>query len=211
MKITKLGHCCLLVETQGKKILTDPGNYSTAQDSITGIDCVLISHEHTDHLHIESLKTVLKNNPNAKIITNSAVAQILEKDNIPCLIIGNGQSGAIDAVKIAGFGTKHAPIYKTVEDVENTGYFIDEKLFYPGDAFTHIEKHVDVLALPVTGPWMKLSDALDYAIAMKPRTCFPVHDGNLRKAGVSHRLPKVTLSQSGIDFVEMVEGDTREF
>ena len=49
MNITKLGHCCLVLEIDGVRILTDPGNYTTAQDTMTGIDIVLITHEHGDH------------------------------------------------------------------------------------------------------------------------------------------------------------------
>ncbi|MBI2052837.1 MAG: MBL fold metallo-hydrolase, partial [Candidatus Ryanbacteria bacterium] len=29
MKITKFGHCCLLIKENGVRILTDPGTYST--------------------------------------------------------------------------------------------------------------------------------------------------------------------------------------
>ena len=60
MKLTKLGHCCLLIEINGIRFLTDPGNYTTAQNEVKNLHCIVISHEHTDHLHIESLKTGLK-------------------------------------------------------------------------------------------------------------------------------------------------------
>jgi len=33
MKITKLGHCCLLIETKGKRVLTDPGSYTVKTHS----------------------------------------------------------------------------------------------------------------------------------------------------------------------------------
>ena len=38
MNITKLGHCCLLIEEKGLRILTDPGAYSTGQNEIKNID-----------------------------------------------------------------------------------------------------------------------------------------------------------------------------
>jgi L-ascorbate metabolism protein UlaG (beta-lactamase superfamily) len=211
MKITKLGHCCLLIETKGKRIVTDPGNYSTAQDTVTGIDFVVISHEHTDHLHIESVKAILKNNPMVKIVSNKAVAGILKKEGIECEIVGHGESCDLDGVSCAGWGTKHASIYKTMMDVENTGYIIDDRLYYPGDGFTILERPIDILALPVTGPWMKLSEAVDYALKIKPKMCFPVHDGNLRKFGVSHKLPTDVLSANGIQFIAMGEGSVHEF
>ncbi len=30
MKIKKIGHCCLIIETKGVRIMTDPGTFTTA-------------------------------------------------------------------------------------------------------------------------------------------------------------------------------------
>ena len=213
MKITKLGHCCLVIEEGSAKLLTDPGNFSTQQSEIVGLDAILITHEHADHLHVESLKTVLQNNPTARIITNSAVAAILKKESIRSEIVGDKQQTEVHDVLIEGFGKEHEYIYETVPNVENTGYFIGNKLFYPGDAFSDPGKQVDVLALPVAGPWMRLATALDYAKQVGPRACFPVHDGMIRedRLGSAHRIPELTLVPLGIRFVSMKEGSVQEF
>ena len=208
MTITKIGNCCLYIEIDGVRILTDPGTYSTEQDEVVGIDFVLISHEHADHYHLDSVRAIIKNNPEAVIITNSAVSALLAKENIPHEVVAHAQDFNMKGVSLRGWGTKHVAIYKTIEDVENTGYFIGKKLFYPGDAFTLLDQPVDILALPVAGPWMKVSEALDYALAVRPKKCFPVHDGNLRHYGVSHRLPQAVLAQEGIEFVALEEGKT---
>lgn len=212
MKITKLGHCCLLVEINGKRFLTDPGNYTTAQNEITNIDCIVISHEHTDHLHVESLKTVLRNNPGAQVICNASVGAILAKESIPFTKIAQGDATLVGDVEISGHGTKHAPIYVGYEQVENTGYFFDKKLFYPGDAFFKPELPVDILAFPVTAPWCKISEAMEYVLDVKPRIAFPVHDGNLvRQHGITERLPKLFLPEAGIQFVALETGKETEF
>ncbi|MDP3764016.1 MAG: MBL fold metallo-hydrolase [bacterium] len=213
MKITKIGHCCLIIEEQGIKILTDPGAFSTTQNQITGVDVVLITHEHPDHLHIESLKTVLTNNPNAEVVTNTAVGKILDKDQIKYNILEDSGSINIKGIEIKGFGKEHADIYKTIIPVQNTGYFIADKLFYPGDAFYNPGIPVDILALPVAGPWMKISDALDYAKTIKPRICFPVHDGHIKEIGFGpiHNLPKNILKDLKIEFIVIKEGETEEF
>lgn len=218
MTITKLGHCCLLIEIEPKKegkgvvrIMTDPGNYSTAQNEVKGVDFVIISHEHPDHYHLESVKAVLKNNPLAKIVANKAVAALLRKEGIECSIVGHGESIDLASIPVRGWGEKHAVIYKSVEQVENTGYFIDERFFYPGDALTPIEKGIDMLALPVTGGWVKISEAIEYALAMKPKKCIPVHDGNLKKIGAPHRLPKMILEKESIEFIPLEAGQKIEF
>jgi L-ascorbate metabolism protein UlaG (beta-lactamase superfamily) len=63
MKITKIGHCCLLIEEKGLRILTDPGAWSEAQNELKNIQLILITHEHQDHFYLDSLKQVLKKQP----------------------------------------------------------------------------------------------------------------------------------------------------
>lgn len=45
MKITKIGHCCLLVEVNDMRIITDPGEWND-EPPTENIDLVLITHEH---------------------------------------------------------------------------------------------------------------------------------------------------------------------
>ncbi len=214
MKVTKLGHCCLLIEEEGVRILTDPGSYSTRQNEVKNIDIVLITHEHADHLHIDSLRTVIANagQKGLLIITNKGVAKILDKEGISYELIEHGQKMEFKGILIEGFGTKHADIHASISPVDNTGYFIHNRLFYPGDAFTHPGKPVDILALPVAGPWLKISDALAYAEEIKPKTAFPVHDGMLHhdRLGPVHRLPTSVLAERGIKFIILEEGKETE-
>jgi L-ascorbate metabolism protein UlaG (beta-lactamase superfamily) len=212
MKVTKLGHCCLLIRVNEITILTDPGIYSTEQNNSTGIDVILITHEHPDHLHIESLKKVLINNKDAKIITNKSVGNILDNEGIPFELVEDGDKTVFRGVDIEGFGLKHALMYPGLEQVDNTGYLINNRLFYPGDAFTIPQKKVDVLALPVAGPWMKLSEAIDYARKVHPNKAFPVHDGILKHpGGTPHKLPAELLKNDGIEFIAILEGDEYDF
>lgn len=213
MKIKKIGHCCLLISLDKLTILTDPGNFSVGQNEITGIDIILITHEHSDHLHIDSLKEVLKNNPAAKIITNTGVGKLLESAGIAYEILDGRTDKEIAGILLESFDGKHEEIYKEIGQVQNTGYFIDKKLFYPGDAFTNPGKPVDILALPVAGPWCKTPDAISYALKIKPRIAFPVHDGMLQpdKIGASHKIPSIVLQENGIEFVIINDGEEKEF
>lgn len=211
MKIKKIGHCCLLIQTNTVTILTDPGSYSPLQNTLTKIDIILITHEHQDHFHIDSVKEVLHNNRDVKIITNGSVGKLLAEENIAFEVVAEGDRNEAYGVLIEGYGHLHAEIYKTWCGVENTGYFIDGKLFYPGDAFFNPNRPVDILALPVAGPWMKISEALDYCLEIRPRVAFPVHDGILKHSGMMHRVFAKILPENGIEFVPMIEGDEKEF
>lgn len=213
MKVTKIGHCCLLVEYKNKRILTDPGAWSTSQNALSDIDIILITHEHVDHLHIDSLKIILQNNQQAKIITNTSVGILLNKEDITYTIIEDGQQEYLYSILIEGFGSCHEEIYKELGQVENTGYFIDNKLFYPGDAFTNPGKPVEILALPIVAPWTTFKKAMEYALEIKPTYIFPVHDGMLisTRPGPIYRLPPIILDNTSSKFIPLLEGDTYEF
>lgn len=213
MNIKKIGHCCLLIKTDRITILTDPGVFSTGQNTVTGIDLILITHEHADHFHIDSLKEVLKNNPQAQVVTNSGVGTKLKELNIPFSLLEGQQTTSIKEVLIEAFDGKHGEVFEELMQVQNTGYFIDSKLFYPGDSYIYPNKPVEVLALPVAGGWCKVPEFMRYVLEVKPKIAFPVHDGYFLpgRFGVSHKIPNEELPKHGIEFVIMNEGDEREF
>lgn len=242
MKITKLGHCCLVIEVKSSaaedggtsfrkeegvvRIMTDPGAFSTLQNKVKNtrpnvpesarygrVDLILFTHEHQDHFHLESLKTVLKNNPNAKIITNRGVGKLLDAEGIAYELLEDGQSRAVSGVLLEGFGTKHAVVYQEIGQVINTGYFVANRFFYPGDALYNPDKPVEILALPVAGPWVKIAEAVDYAKLLKPKVCFPVHDGMLNQFGraVIRRVPETILPPLGISFQVIAPEESKKF
>ncbi len=210
MTIKKIGHCCLVIEMKGVRFLTDPGSYSTGQNDERDIDCVVITHEHADHFHLDSLKAVLRNNPNAGVVTNAAVGKLLDQAGIPYVSVPDGGRTDVGGISLTGHGAKHAVIYKEYGQVENTGYFFDGTLFYPGDAFFEPGAPVDVLALPVAGPWCKLSEVIEYALALKPRAVFPVHDAVLSSPAFINRLAETFLQPAGIAFMALELGKETE-
>jgi len=213
MKVTKIGHCCLLIEVNGKRILTDPGVFSDGQNAIKNIDIILITHEHQDHLHMDSLKTVLEHSPKAAVVTNTAVGKLLEEQKIAFTLLEHGESSTVEGIALEGFGEQHALIHSSMPTVQNTGYFIAERLFYPGDALTKPGIPVEVLALPVAGPWLKIGEAIDYAKAVKPQMAFPVHDAVLSAVGLKlhHSLLQRLLEPDGIQFMPLVDGEELSF
>ena len=193
------------------RILTDPGIYATVQNNTCNIDMVLVTHEHQDHLHVDSVKEILKNNPHAKVVTNKSVGVLLEKAGIAFSVVEDGESFVEKEVLIEGFGTHHALLHSSIPPIQNTGYFIANRFFYPGDAFTNPGKHVEVLALPVAGPWLKLPEAIDYAVELNPKVCFPVHDGILKQVGSTNLIPLKVLEPRGIRFSVLEIGKEYDF
>lgn len=213
MKITKIGHCCLLVEAKNVKILTDPGNFSDEQDTLSGVDAVIITHEHADHCHIPSLKSIQKNNPEAQVFANTSTAKILESEGIAHEVITEGDTLTVNGVEVKTWNTEHADIYEDITPVMNTVLLIENTLLYPGDAF-YVPEGVDVhtLALPAEGPWMKTSEAIDYALAIKPEQAFPVHDARLATSLGDARYAhyKRVLEKNQITWLDAPCGSTLE-
>ena len=214
MHIKKLKHCCMVIKVPGQGgkhtvIVTDPGSYSIEEhDKIAYADIILITHEHADHFHLESVKALAKRSPGVSVIANDAVGDLLAREGIEHRIMKHGNAIEVKGVHLEAYGELHAVIHSSLPRVSNVGFFIENKLFYPGDALVDPEKPVDVLALPVAGPWLKIGEAIDYAIQVKPRLAFPVHDAV--RSAFQHTLPEMVLSQNGIEFIKLEDGGELE-
>jgi L-ascorbate metabolism protein UlaG (beta-lactamase superfamily) len=212
MKVKKLGHCCLIIEVKGKRIMTDPGSYTVdIHKEEKNIDIVLITHEHGDHLHLNSITEILENNPNAKIITNESVGKKLAESGISFQILEDKVSAEVLGVEIEAHDCKHEEIFEEMGQVQNTGFFINKILFYPGDAFYNPGKPVKILALGVGGPWSRVRDFMKYVLELKPEICIPVHDGMLNTYSSSHSVPKNVLPKFNIKFEDFEKSNEVEF
>lgn len=216
MKITKLGHCCLILETNRVKIVTDPGSFTDAQNEIEGINIILITHEHQDHFHVQSIKTMLAKNPNAVVVTNGSVGALLEKEGIHSTRVGDGEKTEINGVMIEGFGKDHAPIYGTMGLVENTAYLVNGEFYFPGDNFHpptagQVLRPISVLALPVAGPWMKMSDAINFAKQVNAKKAFGVHDGMIMPFFRGFIGNAFKMFVPNTEYIALADGESKEF
>ena len=128
-------------------------------------------------------------------------------------VVGDTQSTTVNNVLIEGFGKDHAIIYGDMGKCENTGYFVANKFYFPGDGFYNPGKPVDVLALPVAGPWMKIGEAIDFAKGVRPRMAFGVHDGMIVQGfgGFVGQMMQNFLKPSGTEYVTLGVGEAKEF
>jgi L-ascorbate metabolism protein UlaG (beta-lactamase superfamily) len=167
MRITHYGHACVLAELpDGARILFDPGTYSAGFEDLTGLDAILITHEHPDHHDRERLPRLAAANPGAAVVTVADAGD-------PVTVGGAG--GAAVRVQPG----EHAIIHPDLPTVTNHAYQVGDLLFHPGDSFTRPRGEVRILLLPSGGPWMKLSESIDYLRAVAPEIAIPIHQAGL--------------------------------
>ena len=46
MRLTHLGHACLLVEIADQRILVDPGTLARGWEELRDLDAVVVTHDH---------------------------------------------------------------------------------------------------------------------------------------------------------------------
>lgn len=181
MRITKLGHACVRIEHEGLTVVLDPGAF-TDPSAVDGADVVLVTHEHPDHYVADNLRRA-----DAPVHTIEGVAAHVRKD-APDLVerlsvVAPGDtftlgSGAA-SISVRAVGEQHAVIHPELPRINNSGYLLDiagTKVFHPGDALTGPGEDIDLLLLPVSAPWLRIADAIDFAREVGAPRNLAVHD-----------------------------------
>lgn len=204
MKITKLVHSCLLVETPDRVGLIDPGNFSVeALDniSLSQLDDILITHEHGDHMDIDMIKRLLNDFPAVNIIAPAEAAQKLQEAGIE-----TATDKLTDGVET--FDSPHesvAPLFG--QPPQEYGFHYLGKLSHPGDSHSFSETK-SILALPVSAPWGSTIKAINVGLELKPDYIIPIHDwhwNDQASESMYDRMANV-FKKNGIEFIKTKNG-----
>ena len=187
MEVTHFGHSCVLLDTGAARLLIDPGNFSTDFENATGLDAVLVTHQHPDHLDLERLPALLRANPDARLIVDSGTAGQLGGTDVAVdhETVEPGTTLSVAGARVEVLGGQHAVIHPDIPVIPNNAYLVDGTHLHPGDALTVVPTEpLEVLFLPTAAPWQKLSEAVTYLRAVAPRTAVPIHQGILAVPGM---------------------------
>ncbi len=181
MKITKYEHACFTVKIDGKVLVVDPGVWTTDFKVPDTVVAIVITHEHPDHFDPSLLAKIYEKNPNSVLVSLDSIVEKMPDHTSK--IVKPGDTVHIGPFNLEFFGGTHALIHDSMPPIGNVGVLINDTVYYPGDSFSLPDKPVTVLALPVGAPWLKMSETMDFLVAIKPSLAFPTHDMVLSKIG----------------------------
>jgi len=209
MKLTNYEHACFTVEKDGKVIVVDPGVFTTDFVVPENVVAIIITHDHGDHLDDDLIAEIVDKNHGVVIIGPEQVTSKLKK--YETRTVHGGDGFAIGGFDLDFYGDDHAKIHKDIPKGQNVGVLIEDRVYFPGDSFTMPEKSVDILALPVAGPWMKVEEAIEFMKAVGARFTFPTHDAILSAAGkqVTDNMVGGFAEAAGTEY-RRIDGETIE-
>lgn len=164
MKITMLGHATLLIEVDGKRIITDPwltdplyfgqlrhpGGFQSFQE-LPAIDLVLVSHGHKDHFDPGTLKMIAQQTPVVIFKGYKKTAQKAGFTNIHPLQPGDVYfDGTMDIMALPG---KHPGGIATfmIQSKEGKVYFGGDSVYTPQLEDSLRNTKPDVCLMPISG------------------------------------------------------------
>jgi len=182
VRLTKYSHACVRLEGDGVLVI-DPGVFSEAE-ALDGVDAVLITHEHFDHLNVDALTDALAKRPAVRIFTHPDVVPKLGDLASVTTAVNSGDDFTAAGFGVRAYGGLHAVIHPDIPRVANLGYAIDGTVYHPGDSFdVPADVRVDTLFVPVSAPWLKTAESVDFIRAVKPRRAYALHDALLNDLG----------------------------
>jgi len=216
MRLTHLGHACLLVETGGQRILIDPGVFSPGIVDVTGLDVILVTHQHADHVDLQRLPAVLEANPQALLYAEPQAAAVMAGAGIGSGHTVAGEELSFGRVLIMPVGEKHALINEALPRIDNLGLVLrsegEPSLFHPGDAYDGEPGQIDILALPLNAPWTASRDTVAFAQRISPRVSIPIHDMLLSAIGRQLYLTHVqSFGPKGMELRDLSDGASVDF
>ncbi|WP_378147288.1 MBL fold metallo-hydrolase [Cnuibacter sp. UC19_7] len=208
MRLTKFEHAALQLEQNGRRLFIDPGVFTTPITEAANTVAVVITHEHPDHWTPDQLKRIVDASPDVTIYGPAGV--VAAAGDFPVVEVRPGEVVDAAPFSLQFFGGRHAVIHTSIPVVDNVGVIVNESLFYPGDSFADPAQQVDLLAVPVGAPWLKISEAIDYVLSIKPKRAFATHEMVLSVAGkqMGHDRLRWATEQVGGEYVALEPGDT---
>lgn len=199
--LTYVGHATTLIEIGGTRLLTDPvlrGRVAHIRRLVEtpriapGVDAVLVSHGHHDHLDLRSLRDLPAG---VRVLAPAGVAELVRRrTGHDTIAMAPGDRVRVGAVDVAATEAVHdgrrTPLTR---DLGAVGFLVEgaARVYFAGDTdvfdgMRGLAEGIDVALLPVWG-WgprvgaghMDPEGAARAAALLAPRVAVPIHWGTL--------------------------------
>ncbi len=185
MKLTKYTHACVRIEDGDRRLVIDPGTFSEVPEALSGVDAVLVTHEHVDHLDRDRLLAAARANPRLRLWAPGSVVRQLEELGDRATAVAADESFDAGGLQVRAFGGKHAVVHPSMgTPCENLSYLVEDSIYHPGDSFFVPPATVQLLLVPMHAPWSKLAEVVDFLVAVRAPAACQVHDAMLSDLGV---------------------------
>lgn len=210
MELTKYAHSCVRLVEGNQSLVIDPGNLGDAAEALTGVHQVLVTHEHPDHVDVDSLLAQADADPDLRVWAPASVAQLLSALGDRVVSVEPNATVQIGEFEVRTFGGQHALIHPQIPLVANVGYLVNETVYHPGDSLVVPPVRVATALAPIHAPWSKIGEVIDFVIGVRAAQVHQIHDGLLNQVGltmVAGHLSRFAAAYGG-EFTLLERGET---
>lgn len=212
-RVAFLGHATTLVDLHGTRVLTDPilrdrmlhlrrHGPSPASEHYAGLDAVLLSHLHHDHLDIPSLQRL---DPSIPLVVPAGARPALRKlGHREIHELREGETAQIGGLDVTAVRAEHSGRRALGPEADALGYMLrgagagGKSVYFAGDTDLYDEMDglgdIDVALVPVWGWGPSLGPghldperAAAATALLNPRLAVPIHWGTFYPRGL-HRV-----------------------
>ena len=203
-QLTYVGHATVVIDLDGVRLITDPvlrprvlhlrrvGSVPAA--ALRGLDAVLLSHAHWDHLDVPSLERLGKDLP---IVCPSGVSGLLRRKRFGHVTtLEVGEEVTIGGLVVNAVHAEHDGARGPLGASGELGYVVtgSRRIYFAGDTdlFDDLAAvgPLDLALVPVTGWGKKVGPghldperAAEAVRLLRPRVAVPIHWGTLARIG----------------------------
>ena len=206
-----VGHATVLIELDGKRILTDPVLVprigplvrvaaAPAEELFERIDLVLVSHAHHDHLDRRSLRMI---NRDARAICAAPAARAIASAGLSPEPLEPGEALRVGDLEVVATEAHHdGRRWPVLGGSGSVGFVVrgSRSIYFAGDTDLFDDMRdiegIDVALLPVAGWGPRLpaghmgpEAAADAAALIGPEVAVAIHWGTMRRVGMRLRGP----------------------
>jgi L-ascorbate metabolism protein UlaG (beta-lactamase superfamily) len=213
-----LGHATVLVELDGARVLTDPLLRSWVLhlrraaplqvDGLEGLDAVLISHVHYDHLDLPSLEQRV--DLGVRIVVPKGASRLVRSRGFRAVEeLEAGETTHVRSLVVRAVPAEHDSGRLLGTRSEALGYVIEgsRRVYFPGDTDLHpgmadLAPGLDVALVPIWGWGPSLGPghldprrAAEALTLLRPRVAVPIHWGTYYPVQSTRLKPPAFLSE----------------